>query len=91
MGLPHDTRDELKDALFVQGFSTRPAATEVSGRGLGMSAVWRAVQDMGGEVDVTSEHGRGTLVSFFVPAERHDSFVRSLLHPRGYLSSPPRD
>jgi len=38
-GLPHTTREELVNALFADGLSTRDEASDTSGRGLGMSVV----------------------------------------------------
>lgn len=42
------------------GFSTAPAVTEVSGRGVGMDAVRHSVHVLGGTLAIDSEPGRGS-------------------------------
>jgi two-component system chemotaxis sensor kinase CheA len=59
-GLPHATQADLIDALFSEGFSTSDQATELSGRGMGMSALREAARNLGGSVSVESRPGRGT-------------------------------
>lgn len=82
-GLPHDTHDELVEALFVDGFSTCEVATETSGRGVGMSAVREAVTRMGGRLHIDSEPGRGTTVTIALPPE-------ALAPARSRSVPPPR-
>jgi two-component system chemotaxis sensor kinase CheA len=48
---------ELLDLLFNPGFSTKSQVTEVSGRGVGLDVVKRAVEELGGSVMVTSSKG----------------------------------
>jgi two-component system, chemotaxis family, sensor kinase CheA len=55
------------DLLFTPGFSTRDAATDVSGRGVGMDAVRATVRAVGGEVWLSSEPGRGTTAQIRLP------------------------
>jgi len=58
----------LLDLLCIPGLSTREIATTTSGRGMGMEIVKRAVVDeLGGELEVTSELGRGTTFTLRVP------------------------
>ena len=57
--------DALRDRDVLQlvchpGFSTAPAVTETSGRGVGMDVVKAAVESLGGILDIDSEPGRGT-------------------------------
>ena len=62
--------DEQAIALvFRPGFSTAPAASEVSGRGVGMDAVLTGVRKVGGEVTVQSNPRRGTIVILDLPTE----------------------
>jgi two-component system chemotaxis sensor kinase CheA len=61
-GLPCTTQQELGEALFADGLSTRDVATDTSGRGIGMAAVREACRALGGEVEVVSEAGAGTTV-----------------------------
>jgi two-component system chemotaxis sensor kinase CheA len=60
--------DELFGLLFESGFSTSATVSELSGRGVGLDAVRRAVESLGGEVSVSSEPGRGARFSLRVPA-----------------------
>jgi two-component system, chemotaxis family, sensor kinase CheA len=55
------------DLLFAPGFSTREAASDVSGRGVGMDAVRAKVREVGGEVWMTSEAGQGTIAQIRLP------------------------
>jgi two-component system chemotaxis sensor kinase CheA len=55
------------DLLFASGFSTREAASDVSGRGIGMDAVRAKVREVGGEVWMTSEPGQGTVAQIRLP------------------------
>ncbi len=56
------------DVLFQPGFSTRERADEGAGRGVGLDVVRRVIEGLGGSVEVESELGRGTELSFSVPA-----------------------
>ncbi|MER2566331.1 MAG: ATP-binding protein [Myxococcaceae bacterium] len=58
---------QLLDALFSDGFSTKDAATETSGRGVGLSAVVETVRALGGDVDLESEMGKGTTFRLNLP------------------------
>ncbi|MFT3924646.1 MAG: response regulator [Myxococcales bacterium] len=53
--------------IFRPGFSTRDAATDISGRGVGLDAVARTLSDLGGSVRVESEPGKGTRFVLVVP------------------------
>lgn len=53
---------------FLPGLSTRDASTDVSGRGVGMDAVLRAIEQLGGTVALVSTPGRGSTVRFAMPA-----------------------
>ncbi|MFN0062867.1 MAG: chemotaxis protein CheW [Myxococcaceae bacterium] len=52
-----------REALMLAclpGVSTAEGVSEISGRGVGMDAVKRAVENVGGTLDIESEPGRGT-------------------------------
>jgi two-component system chemotaxis sensor kinase CheA len=51
----------------LPGLSTADAVTEVSGRGVGMDAVKRSVEELGGTLSVESAAGAGTNVSLRLP------------------------
>jgi chemosensory pili system protein ChpA (sensor histidine kinase/response regulator) len=50
----------LHQLIFAPGFSTAPAVTETSGRGVGMDVVRAEVAAIGGRIEVSSEAGAGT-------------------------------
>jgi chemosensory pili system protein ChpA (sensor histidine kinase/response regulator) len=50
----------LHHLIFAPGFSTAPAVTETSGRGVGMDVVRAEVAAIGGRIEVASEPGSGT-------------------------------
>jgi two-component system, chemotaxis family, sensor kinase CheA len=70
--LDREQADELDtarsiDLLFTPGFSTREATSDISGRGVGLDAVRAKVRELGGEVLMSSEHGRGTTAEVRLP------------------------
>ena len=58
---------EIYRLIFVPGFSTADAVTELSGRGVGMDVVHRNIEALRGTVDVRSEMGVGTTISIRLP------------------------
>lgn len=58
---------ELLQLLFLPGFSTAEAVTNVSGRGVGMDVVRTKVEAIGGTVDVDSTVGSGTVWRLRIP------------------------
>jgi two-component system sensor histidine kinase and response regulator WspE len=58
---------ELLDFLFLPGFSTASAVTDVSGRGVGLDVVRSMAHGVGGSVEVRSHEGRGTTFSMRLP------------------------
>jgi two-component system, chemotaxis family, sensor kinase CheA len=63
-----DDNAGLLDLLCIPGLSTREVATTTSGRGMGMEIVKRTVVDeLGGEIELHSELGRGTTFTLRVP------------------------
>ncbi|MEO5816529.1 MAG: response regulator, partial [Gemmatimonadaceae bacterium] len=59
--------DLLARTIFDEGFSTREAATTLSGRGVGMGIVRAAAERMGGTVEVSSVRKQGTTITIDVP------------------------
>lgn len=53
--------------IFRPGFSTLSSASTVSGRGVGLDVVETAVEQVGGEVRVSSEPGRGSIFEIRLP------------------------
>ncbi len=60
--------DELARLVLLPGFSTRDAATQVSGRGIGMDAVANAVMALNGTLKLHIERGVGLAIELRVPA-----------------------
>jgi two-component system chemotaxis sensor kinase CheA len=60
-------RSELLLLSCLPGVSTAKDVTDISGRGVGMDAVKRAVERVGGMLELESEPGRGTRVTFRLP------------------------
>ncbi len=63
-GLVHPD-DALSDAeiyrlIFLPGLSTAAKVTDVSGRGVGMDVVKRAVEKLRGKIEISSARGKGT-------------------------------
>ena len=66
-GLPIETERDLAAALFHDGISTRAEASEMSGRGVGMSALADACRAIGGTITIDSVPGQGTTLRFEFP------------------------
>ena len=67
LGMSTATREDLTQALFADGLSTRDDVGELSGRGVGMAAFREAVEELGGQILVSSEARQGTLLRCFIP------------------------
>lgn len=59
--------EQLYGLIFEPGFSTAETLSSVSGRGVGMDAVRRVIDDLRGAVEVKSQRGRGTEVTLRLP------------------------
>jgi two-component system chemotaxis sensor kinase CheA len=53
------SKDEIYQLLFAPGFSTRDQVSEISGRGVGLDVVSKAVNDMKGTIRIETELGKG--------------------------------
>jgi two-component system chemotaxis sensor kinase CheA len=51
---------DVVQLIFAQGFSTREAITEVSGRGVGLDVVLKSIERLNGLVEVETVQGVGT-------------------------------
>ncbi len=61
------TERELLELLFVPGFSTARSVSEISGRGVGMDVVRRAIGRLSGTLEVASRPGEGTTFTIRLP------------------------
>jgi two-component system chemotaxis sensor kinase CheA len=84
---------ELLQLIFLPGFSTAAAVTNVSGRGVGMDVVKTNVERIGGKVEIDSRVGKGTtlrlripLTLAIIPALIVRSVHQSFALPQGALS-----
>ena len=62
--------DRLLRLALEPGFSTQDRASQISGRGVGMDVVRAEVEGMGGEIHITSEPRRGSMVRLSLPLSR---------------------
>ncbi len=85
-GLPHQTRDDLIEALFSDGVSTKDTATDVSGRGVGLAALRQVVRDLGGSIEVETAAHQGTMFRFVLDERRVGAMLSSnVRRPRASL------
>lgn len=59
--------DKGLSLIFVDGLSTAETTTNISGRGIGMSAVKSAVDGAFGKMDIRTQAGKGTLFVLTIP------------------------
>jgi chemotaxis protein histidine kinase CheA/ActR/RegA family two-component response regulator len=59
--------DRLNALIFQSGFSTRPEANAISGRGVGMDVVAKEVGRLRGTIDLASQSGQGTSITIRLP------------------------
>jgi len=57
----------LLDLICSPGLSTRDGVDRQSGRGVGMDVVRKAVEDLGGQLSLTTESGKGTTFTIELP------------------------
>jgi chemosensory pili system protein ChpA (sensor histidine kinase/response regulator) len=57
----------LAELVFVQGFSTARALSQVAGRGVGMDVVKAGIASLGGRIEIESKHGQGTKFRLLLP------------------------
>jgi two-component system chemotaxis sensor kinase CheA len=58
---------EILHSIFNDGISTRDQATDVAGRGVGMSAVKQEIEKAGGSIEVESTLGQGSTFYISIP------------------------
>ena len=59
--------ERICELIFEPGLSTRDSVTEVSGRGVGMDAVKRTIEGLGGSVSLENRVGLGTAIELELP------------------------
>lgn len=61
------SHQDAVELVFRAGFSTAEVATDVSGRGVGMDAVRAMCREWGGDVDIESTFGVGSVARIRIP------------------------
>jgi two-component system chemotaxis sensor kinase CheA len=61
------SKQDVYALLFLPGFSTAEAVTNISGRGVGLDVVKSNIERLGGTVDVDSQEGHGTSFRIRIP------------------------
>lgn len=61
------TDKEIFAQIFAPGFSTAAKVTSVSGRGVGMDVVKKAIEALRGTIDIASVRGEGSTITLRIP------------------------
>lgn len=61
------SQEQLQRLILMPNFSTRAEVTETSGRGIGLDMVYARVLDLGGSMNIESEHGLGCVMELRLP------------------------
>jgi len=61
------SEQEIFSLIFTPGLTTSERITEVSGRGVGMDVVRRAIESLRGSVEIESEKGKRTCITLRLP------------------------
>jgi two-component system chemotaxis sensor kinase CheA len=61
------TPEEIHQLVFLPGFSTADAVSDISGRGVGMDVVRRNIQALNGSIEVRSSRGTGSTFIIRLP------------------------
>lgn len=59
--------EELTRLIWLAGFTTREITTQISGRGIGMDAVYNQITSMKGTININSVKGKSCTVEFRLP------------------------
>ncbi|MGQ2989609.1 MAG: chemotaxis protein CheA [Brevundimonas sp.] len=59
--------EDIDNLIFAPGFSTAPAVSDISGRGVGMDVVKRSIQALGGRIGIMSRPGEGSTFTLSLP------------------------
>lgn len=58
---------DIANLIFLPGFSTADKVTDISGRGVGMDVVKKALNNLGGMIDISTRPGQGTTFTIRLP------------------------
>jgi two-component system chemotaxis sensor kinase CheA len=68
---------DIMNLIFLPGFSTAEKITDISGRGVGMDVVKKALNNLGGLIDIKTKRGEGT--SFIIRLPLTLAIIQALL------------
>ena len=61
------SKQEIVNLIFMAGFSTAEKVTDISGRGVGMDIVKKAIENLKGSIAINTEEGAGTRITIRLP------------------------
>ncbi len=61
------TEKDVKQLIFMPGFSTTDKVSDISGRGVGMDVLRRKMADARGEIDLFFKRNKGTKITLKIP------------------------
>lgn len=61
------TDDEIMNLIFLPGFSSAKAVSNVSGRGVGLDVVKKNISEIRGSISISSEPGKGSVFTIKLP------------------------
>lgn len=71
------SESDIANLIFLPGFSTADKITDISGRGVGMDVVKKALNSLGGIIDIKTKPGEGT--SFIIRLPLTLAIIQALL------------
>ena len=84
------SRQECLNLILLPGFSTADTVTDLSGRGVGMDAVRRAIDKVNGGITISSVPGKGTRIQIRLPMSIAATRVM-MIETDGQLMGIPMD
>ncbi|MCB9481850.1 MAG: chemotaxis protein CheA [Desulfobacteraceae bacterium] len=61
------SKNNILDFIFIPGFTTAEKVSGISGRGIGMDAVKKKIDEVNGEIRIDSVKGCGTTITILLP------------------------
>lgn len=61
------TEREIWNIIFMNGYSTSPIITDISGRGIGLDIARQDIENLKGQIFLDSESGKGTALTLTLP------------------------
>jgi signal transduction histidine kinase/Cdc6-like AAA superfamily ATPase len=73
------SKDERMNLIFLPGFSTKDAASEISGRGIGLDVVKSNIELLGGHITIDATPGKGSTFIINLSEDLGADFSRALV------------